>query len=68
MDSASYECRYCGKATKIAASKIFNMVAIRCESCRALSAITDKERRELLAQGIPGASMPGPPEVMRSNR
>lgn len=68
MSSVSFQCRYCGGASEIPAGRIFNTLVIRCDRCQALSAISEPERRELLAQQTPAASSPRPPAVMRSLR
>jgi hypothetical protein len=53
----TFQCRPCGRATSINASRLFNASFLRCDKCFAISTITPSQRLEMVKSA---ASAPSP--------
>ena len=50
MKSVSVHCMFCRRMSDIAVSRLQNAFSVRCDYCLALSALTEKQRDDLIAR------------------
>jgi hypothetical protein len=49
MSSASFACKYCMGLSKVPVSTLQKAYALRCDKCQALTALSERQRSDLLS-------------------
>ena len=64
MSSASFACRYCYGLSTVPVAVMQRTYALRCDKCQALTALSERQRSDLLDLAVKTSS----PQILSSSR